>query len=65
MACLRSGAAGGRLTPALATGPLLGGLTGRTWTLMWPGAPPRAYALTAAAAYLAVTLRATLTAIAP
>ena len=62
-ACLRSGAAGGLLTPAVATGALLGALTGRVWTLLWPGSPTAAFAVVAAAAVLAATQRAPLTAI--
>lgn len=66
-ACLRSGAAGGRLTPAVATGALLGALAGLAWLQLWPGgdvAPGRLapYALVGATAFLAVTLRAPLTA---
>lgn len=62
-ACLRSGAAGGRLTPAVATGALLGELTGRGWLLLWPGGRPAEFAFVGAAAFLAVTLDAPLTAI--
>ena len=52
-ACLASGATGGLLTPALATGAMLGGLTGGAWSLLWPGAPITGYAMIAAAAVLA------------
>jgi H+/Cl- antiporter ClcA len=62
-ACLRSGADGGLLTPSLATGALLGAVTGLLWTLLWPGTPLGACALVAAAAMLAVTQRAPLCAI--
>jgi len=62
-ACLRSGAAGGLLTPALATGALLGALTGRTWALLWPGSPTAAFAVVGAAAVLAAAQRAPLAAI--
>jgi len=61
--CLRSGATGGLLTPALATGALLGAATGGLWTHIWPGTPLGAYALIGAAAVLATTQRAPLTAI--
>jgi H+/Cl- antiporter ClcA len=61
-ACLGSGAIGGLLTPALATGAALGACTGHLWTLLWPGAPIAQYAIVAAAAVLAVTQRAPLTA---
>ena len=63
-ACLASGATGGLLTPALATGAILGGLTGGAWSLLWPGAPIAGYAMIAAAAVLATTQRAPLCAIA-
>ncbi len=61
--CLRSGATGGLLTPALATGALLGAATGGLWAHIWPGTPLGAYALIGAAAVLASTQRAPLTAI--
>ena len=61
--CLRSGATGGLLTPALATGALLGAATGGLWTHIWPGTPLGAYALIGATAVLATTQRAPLTAI--
>ncbi len=61
--CLRSGARGGLLTPSLATGALLGALTGTLWGELWPGAPVGAYAVIGAAAVLATTQRAPLTAI--
>ncbi len=63
-ASLRSGATGGRLTPGLATGALVGALLGRLWSLAWPGSPVGAFAVVAAAAFLAVSLQAPLTAIA-
>jgi H+/Cl- antiporter ClcA len=63
-ACLGAGAAGGRLTPALATGALLGAAIGRLWSRVWPGAPAGAFAVVAAAAFLAVSLHAPLTAVA-
>ncbi|HVV20170.1 MAG TPA: chloride channel protein, partial [Pseudonocardiaceae bacterium] len=62
-ACLRSGATGGLLTPSLATGALLGAVLGHAWSLLWPGTQPGAYAVVAAAAMLAVTQRAPLTAV--
>ena len=58
-ACLGSGARGGRLTPALATGALLGALGGGG--TFGGGAE---HAFVAAAAFLAVTLGAPLTAVA-
>jgi H+/Cl- antiporter ClcA len=51
------------LTPALATGAALGVFTGRLWSLLWPGAPLTQYALVGAAALLAVTQRAPVTAV--
>lgn len=62
-ACLSSGAAGGLLTPSVATGAVLGALTGRLWSGLWPGTPVEVFALIAAAAVLAVTQRAPLCAI--
>jgi H+/Cl- antiporter ClcA len=62
-ACLGAGAIGGLLTPSLATGAALGVFTGRLWSLLWPGAPLVAYAVVGAAALLAVTLRAPVTAV--
>lgn len=61
--CLGSGAIGGLLTPALATGAAFGVFTGRLWSMLWPGAAPVQYAMVAAAALLAVTVRAPVTAI--
>jgi H+/Cl- antiporter ClcA len=63
-ACLRSGATGGRLTPAVATGALFGALTGKAWLLLWPGSRIEEFAIVAAAGFLAVTMSAPLTAIA-
>ena len=62
-ACLGSGARGGLLTPAVATGALLGALTGNVWLLVWPGAPTAVFAVIGAAAVLATTQRAPLCAI--
>ncbi|MDQ6657542.1 MAG: chloride channel protein, partial [Actinomycetota bacterium] len=59
-ACLAGGAIGGLLTPALATGAVLGALTGIGWTRLWPGAPLGSYAIVGAAAVLATTQRAPL-----
>lgn len=61
--CLGSGATGGLLTPALATGALLGALAGAIWNLLWPGAPVVSCALLGAAAVLSVTQRAPLCAV--
>ena len=62
-ACLRAGATGGLLTPALATGAALGVLTGHLWNHIWPGGHNAQYAIIGAAALLGATQRAPLTAI--
>lgn len=59
-ACLASGANGGLLTPALATGALLGTLGGTAWSMVWPGTGNAAFAMIGAAALLATTQRAPL-----
>jgi len=61
-ACLRSGAIGGLLTPAVATGAVLGALAGKAWSLWSPATPVGALAVAGAAAVLATTQRAPLTA---
>ncbi len=61
-ACLASGATGGTLTPSLATGAMLGALTGGIWSTFLPGAPIGAFALIGAAAVLTTTHHAPLTA---
>ncbi|HEV7185686.1 MAG: chloride channel protein [Actinomycetales bacterium] len=58
-----SGAAGGTLTPSLAIGAVCGALAGTAWDLAWPGVPPAAFALIGAAAFLASSMRAPLTAL--
>ncbi|QJA00776.1 chloride channel protein [Leifsonia sp. PS1209] len=59
-----AGAAGGTLTPSLAVGAGLGLTIGAAWNLVWPGGAPIAvFALVGAAAFLAVTMRAPLTAL--
>jgi H+/Cl- antiporter ClcA len=62
-ACLRAGAKGGLLTPALATGALFGVATGRLWSDVFGHLDVGACALIGAAAVLATTQRAPLTAI--
>ncbi|MDQ1584100.1 MAG: hypothetical protein QOF36_2154 [Microbacteriaceae bacterium] len=57
------GAAGGTLTPSLAIGAASGALTGAAWSVMWPGVPLAAFALIGAAAFLASSMRAPLTAL--
>jgi H+/Cl- antiporter ClcA len=58
-----SGAAGGTLTPSLAIGASFGAVTGCLWGMLWPGVPPAAFALIGAAAFLAASMRAPLTAL--
>jgi len=58
-----SGAAGGTLTPSLAIGAALGALAGAAWDVVWPGVPVGAFALIGAAAFLASSMRAPLTAL--
>ncbi|GAB3610787.1 chloride channel protein [Humibacter ginsengiterrae] len=58
-----SGAAGGTLTPSLAIGASLGAVIGGVWGLLWPGVPPAAFAVIGAAAFLASSMRAPLTAL--
>ena len=64
-ACLRAGAKGGQLTPALATGAMFGAAAGRLWSEAFPGLHLHlgACALIGAAAVLATTQHAPLTAI--
>ena len=61
---LAAGARGRLLTPAVATGALLGALAGAGWSAWWPGSQPAGYAVVGAAGVLAVTQRAPLTAVA-
>ena len=61
--CLGAGASGGLLTPALATGAMLGAVTGGAWSMIWPGSSTAAFALVGAAAFVATTQRAPLTAV--
>lgn len=61
--CLGAGAIGGLLTPALATGATFGLAAGQVWSQVWPGGMAGAYALIGAAAVLAVTQRAPVTAV--
>ncbi|WP_375502210.1 chloride channel protein [uncultured Jatrophihabitans sp.] len=61
-ACLASGAIGGVVTPALATGALLGSVAARLADHVWAGEPVVSFAVVGAAAFLAVTQRAPVTA---
>ncbi len=62
-ACLGSGAPGGLFTPTLAVGVLLGGLIGKGWTELWPGAPLGGYAFIGGAALLAAAMQGPLAAV--
>jgi len=62
-ACLGSGATGGLFTPTLAYGALLGGLLGRGWAEIWPGAPLGSYAIIGGAAVLAAAMQGPLAAV--
>lgn len=63
-ATLRTGVVGGLLTPALASGALLGALTGAGWNYLWPGTAFAAFVLVTGAAFLGGAQRSPLTAIA-
>jgi chloride channel protein, CIC family len=56
-ACLGSGAPGGLFTPTLTYGAMFGGLMGRLWTFLWPGAPLGSYAIVGAGALLAAAMQ--------
>ncbi|OIQ75752.1 H(+)/Cl(-) exchange transporter ClcA [mine drainage metagenome] len=58
-----SGAAGGMLTPSLAIGAAFGAVTGGLWTMLWPGPATTAFAFIGAAAFLASSMRAPMTAL--
>ncbi len=62
-ACLGSGGPGGLFTPTLAVGALLGGVLGHLWQQLWPGSPAAAFALMGAAAMLAASMQAPMSAI--
>jgi H+/Cl- antiporter ClcA len=62
-ACLGSGAPGGLFTPTLAYGVLLGGLLGRAWSQLWPGAPLGSYAIIGGAAVLGASMQGPLAAV--
>jgi CIC family chloride channel protein len=58
-----AGAAGGTLTPSLALGAGMGAVLGGSWLLIWPGSSISAFAFVAAAAFLASSMKAPLTAL--
>ncbi len=62
-ACLGSGAPGGLFTPTVMFGAMLGGSFGRIWSLMWPGTAPGGFAVIGAAAVLAASMQAPISAI--
>ena len=61
--CLRGGVRGGLLTPALATGALLGAVAGGWWAALWSPSPAGAFAVIGAAAVLTATTGAPVTAV--
>ncbi|MFL6052342.1 MAG: chloride channel protein [Actinoallomurus sp.] len=61
-ASLGSGASGGLFTPTMATGALLGTLTGEGWAHLWPTATA-GYAIVGAAAMLAAAMQAPIAAV--
>ncbi len=60
--CLRAGAEGGMLTPALAIGGLLATLLGFGWEALWPGTAIGAFAIVGATAFLSSSMTMPLTA---
>jgi chloride channel protein, CIC family len=62
-ACLASGAPGGLFTPTLAYGVLLGGLLGKAFSEIWPGAPLGSYAIIGGAAVLGAAMQGPLAAV--
>jgi chloride channel protein, CIC family len=62
-ACLGSGAPGGLFTPTLAYGALFGGLLGKGWLEIWPGAPLGSYAIIGGAAILGACMQGPLAAV--
>lgn len=59
-----SGAYGGVLQPGFAVGGALGAFLGGVWLLWWPGSPAPAFAVIGAAAFLASSMAAPITALA-
>jgi CIC family chloride channel protein len=63
LATIGSGAHGGILTPSFAIGAALGTATGGLWLMWWPGSEVWAFALVAAASFLAGSMAAPMTAL--
>lgn len=63
-ACLRTGATGGVITPAIATGALAGAGLGGLWHDVFASSPASGVAVVMVAGVLAVTVRAPITAVA-
>ena len=62
-ATIGAGANGGTLTPSVSIGAALGAATAGCWAAIWPGIDPAGAAVCGAAAFLAVTMRAPITAL--
>lgn len=58
-----AGAYGGTLQPGFSIGAALGALLGGVWLLWWPGSPATAFAIAGAAAFLATSMSAPVTAL--
>jgi CIC family chloride channel protein len=63
LATIASGAHGGTLTPSFAIGAAIGTMTGGLWLMWWPGSDVWAFALVAAASFLAGSMAAPITAL--
>ncbi len=61
VACLRSGASGGLVTPTISFGAVLGAVAGHLWVLVWPGSAGSSYAIIAAAGLFAAAAEAPVT----
>ncbi len=62
-ASLRGGARGGLFTPTMMVGALLGGALGHVWSMFWPVADPKTYAVVGSCAVLAAATRGPLSAL--
>ncbi|TAN27495.1 MAG: hypothetical protein EPN30_03740 [Actinomycetota bacterium] len=61
IACLRSGASGGLVTPTISFGAVFGASAGHLWVLLWPGSAGSSYAIIAAAGLFAAAAEAPVT----